>query len=184
MTNSKHSSNCNHNGRQANLFAPGEVDLESTPGYPTIILPPKLRVPVFGIRLIRERDHLTEQVLTPADVARVACELLEGQDREVFLVIGLSTSNRIIGAHVAHVGTLDASVASPREIYKFALLTNARSVICVHNHPSGNLEPSRADIQVSKQIQAAGKALDIPLMDSLIVGYDGQYTSLAERGLL
>ena len=146
--------------------------------------PPRLKVPVFGVRLVRERSHETAQVRTPADAARVCCELLDGYDREVFLAVALSTSNRVIGAHTCHVGTIDASIASPREVYRFALLVNARSILVAHNHPSGNLEPSRADIQVSKQLREAGRSLDIPLNDSLVIGYDAQYTSLAERGLL
>lgn len=150
------------------------------PGLKNVVLP----VPVFSLKLVRERDHLTRQLHSPADAARLCSEMLDGLDREVFLVIALSTANRVIGAHIAHVGTVDASVASPREVFKFALLVNARSVICAHNHPSGNLEPSRADVQVSKQIQKAGEALSIRLLDSLVVGFDGEYASLAEKGLL
>ena len=146
--------------------------------------PPCLDVPVFSVRLVRERSHETELVRTPADVARLACELLAGYDREAFYVIALSTASRVIGVHCAHVGTIDASVASPREVFKFALLVNARSIICVHNHPSGNLEPSTADVAVSKQMKAAGEALAIPLTDSLVIGFDGRYTSFVERGLL
>jgi DNA repair protein RadC len=141
-------------------------------------------VPVFRLQLVRERDHLTEQITSPAEAARVACEILDGADREVFLVLALSTSNRIVGAHAAHTGTIDASIASPREVFKFALLCNARSVIVAHNHPSGNLEPSRADVAVTKQIRQAGEALGIPLRDSLVTSFDGRYTSLAERGLM
>ena len=121
---------------------------------------------------------------TPADVARLATELVDGLDREAFFVIALSTDSRVIGVHLAHLGTVDASVASPREVFKFALLVNARSVVCLHNHPSGNLEPSRADVAVSKQLKAAGEAVGVTLVDSLVVGYDGRYTSLVERGLL
>lgn len=150
------------------------------PGLKNLVLP----VPVFRVKLVRERDHLTRQIHSPADAARVCSELLDGLDREVFLVLALSTANRVIGAHVAHMGTVDASVASPREVFKFALLVNARSVICAHNHPSGNLEPSKADVQVSKQLQAAGEALSIRLLDSLVVGFDGAHTSLSERGIL
>ena len=105
-------------------------------------------------------------------------------DREAFYVIALSAAHRVIGVHCAHVGTVDASVASPREVFKFAILCNARSVVCLHNHPSGNLEPSRADVAVSRQLKAAGEALGIPVVDSLVVGFDGAHTSLAERGLL
>ena len=168
-----------HPGAQT---APGHtLDLFSQPpDAPS----PRLRVPVFQIRLVRERDHETEQIRTPADVARLASELVDGLDREAFYVIALSTSSRVIGVHLAHLGTIDASVASPREVYKFALAVNARSIVCLHNHPSGNLEPSRADVAVSKQIQAAGEVVGIPLTDSLVIGYDKRYTSLVERGLL
>jgi DNA repair protein RadC len=152
---------------------------------PTVPLPaPRLAVPVFSIRLVRERDHMTELIRTPADAARLCCEMLQGFDREVFLAIALSTASRVIGAHVCHVGTVDASVASPREVYKFCLLVNARSVLVAHQHPSGNLEPSRADVAVSIRLKKAGEALDIPLVDSLVVGFEGRYTSLAERQLL
>lgn len=154
------------------------LDLFSDP------VPERFRIPVFQIHLVRERDHETEQIRSPADVARLASELVDGLDREAFYVIALSTANRVIGVHLAHLGTVDASVASPRECYKFALSVNARSIVCLHNHPSGNIEPSREDVAVSKQIKAAGEMIGIPLTDSLVVGYDGRYTSLAERGLL
>ncbi len=149
------------------------------PGLKSLVLP----LPVFSLRLVRERDHLTRQVHDPSDAARLCAELLEGADREIFLVLALSTANRFIGAHVAHVGTVDASIASPREVFKFALLCNARSVIVAHNHPSGNLEPSNADVQVSEGLKAAGEAIGVRLLDSLIISFDG-YTSLTERGLI
>jgi DNA repair protein RadC len=150
------------------------------PGLTNVVLP----VPVFRLKLVRERDHLTRQVHTPADAARVCSELLDGLDREVFLVVAMSVSNRIIGAHVAHQGTVDCSIASPREALKFSLLCNARSFLIAHNHPSGNLEPSKADVQVSKQMKAAGDIVGVRLLDSLVCTFDGEYTSLSERGLL
>lgn len=154
------------------------------PLAPDLFTPEALAVPVFRVQLVRERDHLTEQVRTPRDAARLACELLEGFDREAFLVLALSTASRVVGAHVAHLGSLDASIACGREVYRFAILVNAKSIICAHNHPSGNLEPSAADVQVSKQLKAAGEALGIALLDSLVCGFDGRYTSLVERGLI
>lgn len=171
------------------LPALADVDLSvpqpfRVPGLKGEVLP----VPVFSLRLVRERDHHTKMIHAPADVARLCSEMLSESDREVFLVIALSTSNRVVGAHVAHVGTVDASIASPRECFKFALLCNARSIVVAHNHPSGNLEPSSADVQVSKQLKAAGDVLGIRLLDSLVIGHpegkSPRYTSLAEKGLL
>lgn len=178
--------NTNHPNGQLGLFTSSALHGHQSRAADEHVaaLRSRIPVPVFRLRLVRERDHETDQVTTPRDAARVCCELLDGYDREVFGILALSTSNRIIGAHLAHVGTLDASVASPRECFKFALLVNARSVLCFHNHPSGNLEPSRADVAVSVKLRQAGEALDIPLHDSLVVGYDGRFTSLKERGLL
>ena len=97
-------------------------------------------------------------------------------------MLALSTAGRLVGAHCAHTGTLDASVASPREVFEFALLVNARSVVLSHSHPSGNLKPSSADVQVTRQLKGAGESLTIPVVDSLVVGFCGQHTSLVERG--
>ena len=161
-------------GHTLDLFTPVHDHLE----------PPRLDVPVFTVRLVRERSHETAVIRTPSDAARLCSEMLDGYDREVFLAVALSTANRVIGAHVCHVGTVDASIASPREVFRFCLLVNARSVLVAHNHPSGNTEPSRADVQVSQQLRAAGEAVGVPLVDSVVCGYDGAYTSLVERGLL
>ena len=179
-----HANTCSPSARP-NMLAPGHtLDLFAQPLVPPQLDPPRLDVPVFTVRLVRERSHETTVVRTPADAARLCCELLDGYDREVFLAVALSTASRVIGAHVCHVGTVDASVASPREVFRFCLLCNARSVLVAHNHPSGGLEPSRADVAVSRQLKAAGDAVGVGLVDSLVVGYDGRYTSLVERGLL
>lgn len=145
---------------------------------------PTIDVPVFSVKLIKERDHETAFVRSPADAARVGCELLQGFDREAVLALALSSWGRLVGAHVCHVGTVDCSVASPREVFKFCLLTNARQVLLCHNHPSGNLEPSTQDVAISIKMRKAGEALEILLVDSVIVGFDGHYTSLREAGLI
>lgn len=142
------------------------------------------QIPVFRVELVRERTFNGPIVTTPSDVARVACEYLKRADREHFIVIMLATNARVIGINTAHVGSLSASIVNAREVFKPAILANAASIIVAHNHPSGNLEPSREDIRVSKRLVEAGKLLEIPVLDSLIVTSDGRYTSLAERGLL
>ncbi|MEL6704812.1 MAG: JAB domain-containing protein [Bacteroidota bacterium] len=168
------------------LFAAARADANAARSINSAVPEPPaldLSVPVFSVRLVRERDHRTAKVTGPRSAARVACELLDGYDREVFLVVALSTAGRVIGAHIAHMGTVDSSIASAREVYRFAILCNARSVVVAHNHPSGNLEPSRADVSVTKKLKEAGHAIGIDLVDSLVVGFDGAYTSLVERGL-
>ena len=170
---------------ECTLPALSDVELHRTkpfrvPGLKSLVLP----VPCFRIKLVREGTHLTRMVQSPSDAARLCSELLDGLDREVFLVVAMSTANRVIGVHAAHQGTVDASIASPREAMKFCLLCNARSFLIAHNHTSGNLEPSKADVQVSKQMKAAGDIIGVRLLDSLVIGFDKAYTSLSERGLL
>ena len=82
-----------------------------------------------------------------------------------------------------HVGTVDASIARPREVYRFCLLANAAAVLLAHDHPSGNPEPSREDVAVTTQLVEAGRVMGVPVHDHLILTGDG-YTSLAERGLV
>jgi DNA repair protein RadC len=140
-------------------------------------------IPVYRVELVRERDAVMPTISDPQTAATVAWSFAERSDRELFIVLLMATDNSLIGAHVAHVGTLSASVVSAREVFKPAILANAASVIVAHNHPSGNLEPSREDLRISRQLKAAGDMLGIPVLDSVIVSHRGS-TSLAERGVL
>ncbi|HMB93584.1 MAG TPA: JAB domain-containing protein [Rhodothermales bacterium] len=143
-----------------------------------------LLAPIFHVRLVRERLLKTPKVSTPDDVAPIACRYLQDADREHFVVILLSVCNQIIGINTAHVGSLHASVVAAREVFKPAILANAARIIVAHNHPSGNVEPSREDIAVSKRLVEVGSLLEIPVLDSLIIGHEGRFTSLSQRGLL
>jgi len=108
------------------------------------------------------------------DCGRLAREVLrlDAVDREEMWALLLSTKNRVIGLAQVSVGTLDASLVHPREVFKTAILANAASVILVHNHPSGDPAPSPEDRQITERCAAAGKILGIPLLDHVIVGRD------------
>ena len=84
---------------------------------------------------------------------------------------------------MASEGGIASSIVEPRLIFRRAILEHAAAVICIHNHPSGNPEPSREDLAVTRQITAAGRVLGVPLRDHIIIAGD-TYTSLAERGQL
>ena len=143
-------------------------------------------VPLFTTRLVRERtfDFQTrDQLRSPADAAAVLGEYFEGRDREEFVVAFLDTANTITGLHVASVGGLAAAIVEPRQVFKAAVLANAAAILLAHNHPSGNPEPSREDIAVTKQLVEAGKLMGIPVHDHLILA-GHSYTSLAKRGLM
>ena len=149
-------------------------------------------VPLYTTRLVRERTFTfptRDQVRSPADAAAVLAEYFSDRDREEFVVAFLDTASTLTGLHVASVGGLAASIVEPRQVFKAAVLANAAAVLLAHNHPSGNPEPSREDVAVTRQLVEAGKVMGIPVHDHLILtdhGEDGSpsYTSLAERGLL
>ncbi len=146
---------------------------------------PDLPLPLYRVELVRERelDTDTPSICEPADAAAVIWRFLEKCDREQFVVLLLATDNSVIGINVVSIGSLAASIVTPRETWKSAILANAAAIIVAHNHPSGNLEPSREDIRITRQLVEAGKLLGIPVHDHLIVTHRG-FTSLAERGLL
>jgi len=141
--------------------------------------------PVYKVMLVREGSVVAEPFIrSPEDVARVVTKHLTGVDREHFVGLYLSSANGLIGVHTLSIGTLNASLVHPREVFKLAYLLNAASVVVSHNHPSGNVEPSREDIEITKQLAESGKILGIPLHDHVIVTEHNGYTSLAERGVL
>jgi DNA repair protein RadC len=106
--------------------------------------------------------------------------------KENMVVFFLNTRRRIIGHHIACVGTIDQVICMPREIFRLAIVTGAQAVIIAHNHPSGDATPSDSDIHVTKKIIRAGQILSIELLDSIILGTTANgsrgYTSLREMG--
>lgn len=124
-----------------------------------------------------------KRVTSPEDVAEIFLPLFRDEVKERFIVVCLSTSNKIIGYETISVGILNSSVVHPREIFKTALEHNAASIILLHNHPSGNTEPSNEDISVTKKIVDSGKIMDIPVFDHIILAGD-KYTSFVEKRLI
>jgi DNA repair protein RadC len=122
-------------------------------------------------------------IRSPEDAARVMMPLLRELTVERFYVLVLDAMNGLKTCEQVTTGTLNASLVHPREVFKQAIDHRAASIIVVHNHPSGNPEPSREDVEITRQLAEAGKVLGIPLHDHIIVALD-RFTSLAERGLL
>lgn len=129
------------------------------------------------------QNNLKDVIYAPTDVIRIAKYLIGDDDREIFLVLCLNTAQNVIAVHRCHIGSLDSTIMSPREVFKACILNNARSIIVAHNHPSTNLYPSDNDYVVTKTLQNAGKLLDIPLLDHIIIT-SGGYLSFKEEGLL
>jgi DNA repair protein RadC len=143
------------------------------------------RVPVYRVTLVKESAVQTErpQFRRSADVSTLLQTILAGADREHFVVILLDRKNRLIGINTASIGSLSASVVHPREVFKPAILSNAAAIVCAHNHPSGDPQPSQEDRVLTARLVEAGKVLGIQVLDHIIVG-EGRYLSFADEGLL
>ena len=129
--------------------------------------------------------YSTEKVRTPEDAVRVIAKELATYDREVFAVLNLKTNGQPINLNICSVGTLDASVVSPREVFKSCILQNSSSFIAVHNHPSGNLSPSQEDKDVTKRLLSCSELLGVKMLDHIIVaGETGDVYSFRSEGLL
>ncbi len=120
-------------------------------------------------------------VTSPSSVAAYYMEEMRHLDREHMKVILADTKYNIIDEYLLSVGTVNASLIQPREVFIHALKRDAVNILLMHNHPSGNPEPSPADIAVTKRIQEAGNLLGVTLLDHIIIG-DGRYVSLKEKG--
>jgi len=136
----------------------------------------------LGKRRMAEQ-YLTETITGSASVAKYLQAKLMDLSHEVFAVLFLNRANRIRHFEIISSGGMTGTVADPRIILKKALEEEAVSIILCHNHPSGNLKPSRADEELTKKIQQATKFFDIMLLDHIIVSTDG-YFSFADEGLI
>lgn len=135
---------------------------------------------------IRESEHPAAwyEIRSPEDAADIAIEEIADEDREVFFVACLNTKNKIVAIHRVHVGSLNASIVTPRETFKAAIMNNTAAIICFHQHPSGDTTPSHEDIQTTRRLTESGKILGIQLLDHIIVSHTGDFTSLKEKGYL
>ncbi len=123
------------------------------------------------------------KITSPKDVAEIFIPLLKDELKEKFIIICLNSANKIIKFETVSIGSLNSSVVHPREIFKAAIEYSSASIILLHNHPSGNTEPSNEDISITKKLVEAGKIIDIPIFDHIIIAGDS-YTSFVERRLI
>lgn len=122
-------------------------------------------------------------VNSPQDAAQMVLRELSLEDREHFMIIMLNTKHRVIAKKVISIGHLNASLVHPREMFKEAIRRSSAAVILVHNHPSGDLTPSKDDLATTERLKEVGEILGIEVLDHIIVG-DNRYLSFREQGLL
>ncbi len=137
----------------------------------------------LGRRLTTEMPESGPVVTTPQDAAALVLEDMRFLDREQFRLILLSSKNRVIGLETGFIGSLNASLVHPRELFRTCIRRSAAAVVLVHNHPSGDPSPSQEDLDLTCRLQQGGEILGIEVLDHIIVG-DGQYLSMREKGLV
>lgn len=136
-----------------------------------------------AIRMVEQPPLYSKEPMNNPDAAiRVMNEFLSQMDRELFCIVNLQADLTPINMNIVSVGSLNEALINPREIFKSAILSNAHSMMLIHNHPSGNLTPSTSDIQTTARMQELGELMGISLVDHIITGRDENYYSFRDKG--
>ncbi len=145
------------------------------------------RINFYTLKMVKEDSvpYEVPVIKSPTEVYQAAKQLLALHEKpqEHFCILCLNTKNKIVGVHTISIGSLNASIVHPREVFKAAILNNASRIICLHNHPSGDPEPSKEDIEITRRLVEAGEILGIEVLDHVIIG-EQRYLSMKERGLM
>ena len=164
------------------LFNSGFEELSSVNGLAKAKACQLIACGELARRVLNGQPQQQHEIANPIDAVR-ECEDIRHRENEHLIALYLNSRHRLIKKSLISMGNLDSSIVDPREVYKLALRCNAYGVILVHNHPSGDPEPSNDDIQITQHIKEAGNILNVCLIDHIIMG-SNRFTSLSERGLL
>lgn len=137
----------------------------------------------LGQRLVKTRLPEAHIIRSPKDAADYLMEELRYLQKEHFVCLFLNTKNHIIAQETLSIGSLNASIVHPREIFRAAIKCSSASLVCAHNHPSGDPTPSPEDIRLTRRLCEAGEIVGIDILDHIVIG-DGEYVSLKEQGLM
>ncbi|KEQ22580.1 RadC family protein [Paenibacillus tyrfis] len=137
----------------------------------------------LGRRLARSTMNETVTIRSPQDVAALLMEDLRYLQKEHFVCLFLNTKNHVIGQETLSMGSLNASIVHPREVFRAAIKRSSASIVCAHNHPSGDPTPSPEDVEISKRLVQAGEIVGIDVLDHIVIG-DKRYVSLKELGFM
>ena len=138
-----------------------------------------------AIRMVKEPPlYSSEPLRSPEAAVKVIADMLRQYDREAFCIVNLRNDLSPINMNIVSTGTLNASLAHPREILKSAVLSNASATMLFHNHPSGNLTPSQEDIEITDRMSKLFAMAEMPLLDHIIIGNGDQYYSFKENSIM
>ena len=130
----------------------------------------------LGRRVYYEKNIEDINIKNSDDIYNYFKYLIKDNDQERFYAIYLDIKKKVIDKKLLFVGTVNMSLVNPREVFKYAYLNSASFIICIHNHPSGDITPSKEDIQLTEQLVNIGKNQKIPILDHLIIGNNKYYS--------
>lgn len=137
----------------------------------------------LGRRVARSMLPESMAITSPQDAADLLMEEMRLLKEEHFIVLFLNTKNRVIGRQTLSIGSLNASIVHPREVFRAAIRRSSASILCAHNHPSGDPTPSPEDLQLTRRLRDAGELVGIELLDHLVIG-DRRFVSLKQLGCM
>jgi DNA repair protein RadC len=137
----------------------------------------------LGRRLARTSADDKVTIRSPQDAAAYLMEDLRYLQKEHFVCLFLNTKNHIVGQETLSMGSLNASIVHPREVFRAAIKRSSASIICAHNHPSGDPTPSPEDIEITARLSEAGRIIGIDVLDHIVIG-DRNFVSLKEKGYM
>lgn len=145
----------------------------------------KKKVDFISLKICREKtvEYESKGITNPDRAFEAISNIIDNTDRECFGVIMMNNANEINSFEICSVGTVNMTLAHPREVFKGAILSNASKIMLFHTHPSNTIEPSQTDIDTTKELIEASKILQIPIIDHIITSERG-YFSFAEHGIL
>ena len=144
------------------------------------------KIDIVKIQMVKDGnlEYRTKQIKNPQDLAELGLKFLKKADREMFVLVCLNSRNCINCIQLVSMGTVNATIISPKDVIKAVLLSNAVEMAFIHNHPSGDVEPSEDDLKITHRLAECGKLFDIKLLDHVIISDDGKYESFLEKGLI
>ena len=137
----------------------------------------------LGRRVYHSNTEKSAKISSPADVSDLLMAELRYKKQEHFKAVILDTKNQVISIETITIGTLNASLVHPREVFNRAIKKSAYGIVLVHNHPSGHPEPSKEDLLLTERLVESGKIIGIGILDHVVIG-DGRFYSFKEQGLL
>ncbi|ALX47763.1 RadC family protein [Lentibacillus amyloliquefaciens] len=138
---------------------------------------------LLGKRSMRSKKERGTIIRSPEDVANHLNNEMGQLNQEHFVTLMLNTRNEVMHKTTLFIGSLNASIVHPRELYREAVKCSAASVIVAHNHPSGSPQPSQEDVHITRRLAESGKMIGIELLDHVVIG-EGRFVSLKEKGYL